>query len=51
MLSLRSYIALNTAAALPSNRQSDWRRARVGMSFEHQLTATKPESGPSIQTA
>ena len=42
MLSTRSYIALSIVAALPFNRQSDRRRACVGMAFEHQTTG-KPE--------
>ena len=49
MLSLRSYIAPSTAAALPINRQSDWRRACAGMSCEHRTT--KPEHGPELQIA
>ena len=44
MLSTRSYTALSVAAALPSNRQSDWRRAYAAVAFEHQ-TIAKPERG------
>jgi len=33
--SLRAYFAIATAAAQPTNRQSDWRRAGAGMGFEH----------------
>ena len=47
MLSLRSYIAPSTAAALPIIRQSDWRRACACMSFEHHTA--KPEHGPKLQ--
>jgi hypothetical protein len=50
MLSTRSYTALSTAAALPSNRQSDWRCASVGMAFEHQTTG-KPERGLGLTLA
>ena len=38
MLSLRSYLALATAAARPFDRPSDWRRSCVGMTFEHQIS-------------
>ena len=44
MLSTRSYTALSVTAALPSNRQSDWRRAYAALAFEHQ-TIAKPERG------
>jgi hypothetical protein len=50
MLSTRSYIALSVTAALPSNRQSDWRRACVGLAFEHQ-TIAKPERGLGLTPA
>jgi hypothetical protein len=44
MLSTRSFIALSIVAALPFNRQSDWRRACAVLAFEHQTTG-KPERG------
>jgi hypothetical protein len=50
MLSTMSYIALSTAAALPSNRQSDRRCVSVGMAIEHQ-TIAKPERGLGLTLA
>jgi hypothetical protein len=49
MISLRTFIKLDTAAARSFNRPSDWRRACVGMVSEHQATG-RPEQGPSLQT-
>ena len=48
MLSLRSYIALSTAAAQPFNRLGDWRRSCVVMTSEHQTTG-KPEQGRRLK--